>query len=182
MDIPTLRRYLDDPAAAAPWLRSLGRGGPEAGARGAGPSGLDPPDARPAGDHLRATRAALEPLRRPRYGAEQPRAIRRRRAQPALDGHALRARPDGLADARADFLDQLSTSATCWSSIRRSSISCGSPRGRPWRGKCSSKTSSPRSGRWITTRWCCGRCGDSSGAKPCGSPTATSSANKACTP
>ena len=33
MDIATLRRYLDDPAAAEPWLRSLGRGRSEAGAR-----------------------------------------------------------------------------------------------------------------------------------------------------
>ena len=106
MNIETLVSYLDHPAEATAWLRTLGLNDTARGhanlvqlARTGVTVGF-------AGGHVRAVGGVPASAQRPGHGAEQPGAVRGGGAQSAVVGLALRARSRGAADAAANLLHQ----------------------------------------------------------------------------
>ncbi len=177
----TLRRYLDDPAAAAVWLRSLGVTDLKRAARrrwSAWPRPGLPLDLLAVICDQLAQH--LPRSRRPGHGAEQPRSLRGRGAESAVHGHALRARSDGPAHAGADLFHQPALQRPAGRRPGGFRPVAADRRGAGGAADAGRGPRRPRSRPWTTTRWCCGPCGGSSAARRCGSPTATSSASRAC--
>ena len=177
IDIDRLRRYLDDASEAEPWLRSLGVAESERGPRQSGADGHARRDARSA--RRRSATSSPRPRRRsptPTWRSTTWSGSSPASRNPLATAALFERDPRGAADPAADLLHQPVPERPAgrrprgYDLLRMTEGQPVAPRG------AGRRAGRRRRGARATTTTCRPRCGASSAARRCGSPTATSSA------